>query len=517
MNLMRATATVGGMTMASRVLGFARDILIAALIGAGSIADAFFVAFKLPNLFRRLFAEGAFSAGFVPMFSALLEREGHAAARRFAEEALSVLIVALAVVVAAFEAAMPWILPVLAPGFAADPPRFDLAVALTRITFPYLLLVSVVALYGGVLNAVGRFAAMAATPILLNLCLIGALLGVRDLLPTPAHALAWGVAAAGAAQLAWLAAVAARAGFALRLRVPRWTRQVRELAGRMLPAALGSGVAQVNIAVDLLLASLLPAGSISYLFFADRLTQLPLGVVGVATGTALLPLLSRQLAAGERAAAGTSFSRAVEVALLLSLPAAAALMAAAEPVVRVLFERGAFDAGATGATAAAVTAYAVGVPAYVLVKVLSPGYYARKDTRTPVRVAMVALVANVVLNLILMVPLRHTGLALATALSAWLNAGLLYWFLRHRGHFAPDARLRRAVPRLGLAAVGLALGVWLGAASLAQPLAGPAGARAGALALLVVGGFALYAVLVRITGAARLSEVAAAMRPGPRG
>lgn len=514
MNLLRATATVGGMTMASRVVGFVRDILIAAVIGAGPIADAFFVAFRIPNLFRRLFAEGAFSAGFVPLFLSMRESDGRAAAQRFAEDALAALVVALAVLVGVFEIAMPWLMLGLAPGFASDPSKFDLAVTLTRVTFPYLLLVSAVSLYGGLLNAAGRFAAMAATPILLNVFLIGALLGFGGMLPTAAHALAWGIAAAGVAQLVWLAAWAARAGFVLRPRVPRWTSQVRALGGRMLPAVVGAGVAQINIAVDILLASLLPTGAISYLFFADRLTQLPLGVVGVATGTALLPLLSRQLAAGEGAAASGSFNRAVEIALLLALPAAAALIAAAEPVVQVLFERGAFDPAATAATAAALLAYAVGVPAYVLVKVLSPGYFARGDTRTPVRIAMVALATNVALNLALMGPLQHVGLALATALSAWLNAGLLYGFLRRRGQFVPDARLRRAFPRLVLAAAGLGLGVWLAAAALEAPLAGSAAARVGALALLVVGGLSLYAALVVATGAERPGALRTLARGG---
>ena len=512
MNLFRAIATVGGYTLASRIAGFVRDILIAAIVGAGMVGDAFFVAFKISNLFRRLFAEGAFSAAFVPIFSATLERDGRQAAVAFAEDALAILALTLGVLVALFELSMPWLMLGLAPGFAADPAKFDLAVVLTRVTFPYLLLISLVSLYAGVLNCLGRFAVAAATPILLNLCLIGALLGLRDVLPTPGHALAWGVAAAGVAQLVWIAVATARAGVRLRLRRPRLSPKVRELLRRMLPAAVGSGVAQINIAVDVILASLLPAGSVSYLFFADRLTQLPLGVLGVATGTALLPLLSRAVGRGDASGAQATFNRAAEVALLLALPAAVALVVVAQPIVHVLFERGAFDAAATAATARAVWAYALGVPAYVLIKVLSPGFFAHGDTKTPVRIAVVALLANIVLNLLLMGPLLHAGLALATAISAWLNAGLLVFFLRRRGYFVPDTALRAALPRIGLSAAVLGAALWFATAWLSPWFAAGELVRSGALALLVAGGVVLYTAVAHVTGAARLGALLALAR-----
>ena len=514
MNLFRAIATVGAMTMLSRVLGFARDILIAAMVGPGLIGDAFFVAFKIPNLFRRLFAEGAFAAGFVPIFSELSGDQGRDAAREFAAQALAVLVAALVVLVALFEIAMPWLMMGLAPGFVGDAEKFDLVVTLTRITFPYLLFISVVSLLGGVLNSLGKFAAAAATPILLNLALIGSLIGLADILPTAGHALAWGVAGAGVLQLVWLWVATARAGTALGLRRPVLTAKVRELGRLMLPAVVGSGVAQINIAVDIIIASLLATGSISYLFFADRLTQLPLGVIGVAVGTALLPLLSRQLARGDHDGAANSMNRAVETALVLALPAAAALMIAAEPVVRVLFERGAFDAVATHATALAVIAYASGVPAYVMVKVLSPAFFARKDTKTPVRIAIVALVANIVLNLALMGPMGHVGLALATALAAWLNAGALAWVLARRGNWKVDDRLRRRMPRGLLATGGLGLGLWFAVQWLAEPLAGSGAERIPTLALVVVGGLVLYAVLAHVFGAIKFAEIWALARRG---
>lgn len=515
MALVRYAATVGGPTLISRVLGFARDILIARSLGAGLVADAFFIAFKMPNFFRRLFAEGAFNAAFVPMFSELLEAKDAAQARAFAAQAMSVLLVTLLLFVSILQAAMPWVMYAFAPGFAADPDKFELTIHLTRLTFPYLLFISLVSLMGGVLNSLHRFAATAATPILLNVSLIGSILILARYTATPGHALAWGVSLAGVLQFLWLSLECARAGMSLRLPRPRITPLVRELARRMLPAALGVGVMQVNLVVDVVLASLLPAGSVSYLFYADRLNQLPIGVVGVAVGTALLPMLSRQLGAGRTGEALMTQNRAAEVALLLTLPAAAALMTIAEPLIRVLFERGAFQAHETRATAQALVAYACGLPAYVLIKVLTPGFFARKDTRTPVRIAIIAMVVNIVLNLILMVPLKHAGLALATALSAWLNAVLLGLSLRKRGHLVLDARLKRRLPRMVLASLVMTLGLWLGAEALAAPLAGALMARIAALALLVAGGMALFAAAAQVLGATRLGEFKRLLaRPG---
>ena len=411
--------------MISRVLGFVRDILIAAILGAGPVADAFFVAFKLPNFFRRLFAEGAFNAAFVPLFARHMSEGGKDAARRFAEEVLSVFVVALLLFVTALQVAMPWLMYGFAPGFADDPLRFDLAVALAQITFPYLLFISLVSQLGGVLNALGRFVAAAATPIILNLCLIGALLGLSGFVETPGHALAWGVAAAGAAQFIWLMIACHRAEFGLRLLRPRLTPRVKRLLILVLPGAIGAGVVQINLLIDVVIASLLPRGSVSFLYYADRVNQLPLGVIGVAVGTALLPLLSRQLRAGEHDNAMGSMNRAMEFALLLTVPAAAALMIIPDGIVAVLFERGAFGAVETAATASALAAYALGLPAYVLIKVLGPGFFAREDTVTPVKIAALCVVINLGLNLLLMAPLLHVGIALATAISAWINAGLL--------------------------------------------------------------------------------------------
>jgi len=492
MSLARPAVTVGVYTMASRVLGFVRDMLVAAYLGAGPVADAFFVAFKFPNFFRRLFAEGAFASAFVPMFAGTLAANGTLAARGFAESALSILLVALFALTAVAEFAMPWIVAVVAPGFAGDPTRATLAVEFTRITFPYLLFISLVSLQGGVLNSLDRFAAVAATPILLNLCMIGGLLALVGTLPTPGHALSWGVLAAGLAQFLFLAWACRRAGLPLRLPRPRLSGEVKTLLKRMLPVALGSGAAQVNLVVDVIMASLLPAGSISWLYYADRVYELPLAVIGIAIGTALLPRLSRQVRTGELADAQATQNRALEGAMLLTLPATAALIVLAEPIVAALFERGAFGAADVRASAVALVAYSVGLPAYVAIKVLAPAFYAREDTRTPVRIAVLCVAVNTVVGFASMQVIGHVGLALATALSATLNAGLLWRALARNGNFVADARLRSRLPRQIAAAATMALLLWL-ALGPAAPFLAPHGAsRYLALAGLIGLGLAGY-------------------------
>ncbi len=512
MALLGSIATVGSYTMLSRILGFARDILIAAMLGVGPVADAFFVAFKLPNFFRRLFAEGAFNAAFVPLFTARLTEDGHAAARRFAEETFAVLVVTLIVLCTALQIAMPWAMHVFAPGFVGDPERFDLTVELARITFPYLIFISLVSQLGGILNSLGRFAAAAATPILLNLCLIAALVGLTPVLATAGHALAWGVFAAGIVQFLWLIVACRRAGMTFRLPRPRLNPRVKRLLVLILPGAVGAGVVQINLMIGVIIASLLPTGSISYLYYADRIYQLPLGVIGVAVGTALLPLLSRQLRAGADADAMASLNRALEFSILLALPAAAALMVMPGPIVSALFERGAFDAGAARATAEALVAFSAGVPAYVLVKVLAPGFFARHDTATPVKIAALSVVLNIGLSLALMGPLLHVGIALAQAISAWVNAILLAVMLLRRGHLVLDARLKDRLARICLASVGMAAVLFAAASGLAPMLAGGAAARGAALAMLVLGGLAVYGALALALGAAALADIRGALR-----
>jgi putative peptidoglycan lipid II flippase len=515
LNIVKAAVTVGSFTLVSRVLGFIRDLMMAATLGASAMADAFFLSFKLANLLRRLFAEGAFNAAFVPLFARALEGEGEAEARAFAEQALAVMTTVLLVVVLLAELAMPWLVRALAPGFEPAGERYGLAVELSRITFPYLMFISLAALFSGVLNSIGRFAAAAFAPIILNVVLIATLL-LASLHPaTPAHALAWGVFAAGILQLAWVAVAARRNGMHLRLRPPRLTPRLKRLFRLMVPGAIGSGVYQINLVVDTWFASLLPVGAVSYLFYADRLNQLPLGIIGIAIGTALLPMLSRQFRAGQHQAASHTQNRAIEMGLLLTLPAAAALIVLAEPIIGVLFERGAFSAAHTAATAAALVAFSLGLPAYVLIKVLVPAFFAREDTATPVKVAAGCLVANVALILVLIGPLAHVGIALATAISNALNVAGLALILKRRGYLRLDARLRRRLPRIALSTLVMALAL-LAADRL---LAGLAPALA--LAVTIAVGGAVFVAAAVLTGAAdpadlrrQLSRRENAVEPG---
>ncbi len=504
MALLRSAATVGGYTMVSRVLGFVREMLVAAFLGASPISDAFFVALRLPNMFRSLFAEGAFSAAFVPLFAGKVAREGHEAARRFAEDALAVLLTVLLVFLLLGEMLTPFILDVIAPGFRAEPEKFKLAVQLTRIMFPYLLFISLTALQGGVLNSLERFAAMAFTPVLLNLFLIAVLVGVR---PLRGDDLAWAVAAAGLAQFLWLMYSCWQAGMPLSLPRPRLTPEVKQLLRIMLPGVFGAGVLQINLVVSTAMASLLPTGAVSYLNYADRLNQLPLAVLGIAVGTAILPPLSRQVRLGDDAGAITTQNRGLELALLLTVPAAIGLAIAAEPILAVLFQHGRFTAFDTAATAPALGAYAAGLPAFVMVKVMAPGYFARQDTKTPVKIGAATMAVNVVLTLGLGWLLAQTGIALALSIAGWLNALLLIAVLNRRGQFALDRRMRRALPRILLAGFGMGVLLLVLRWLLADALAARFAVKLAALAGLVGGGLLGFALLALVFGAADLGEL----------
>jgi putative peptidoglycan lipid II flippase len=458
--MLRSVFTVGAWTLVSRVLGFARDMLIAAKLGAGPMADAFFVALKLPNLFRRFFGEGAFNAAFVPAFAQALTQRGQLAARQLAERMATLMALWLSVLTVAGLLAMPWVMQVLAPGFSAVPDKFALAVELTRITFPYLPLICLTALVSGVLNGLGKFAAAAAAPIFFNVLSMAALFALAPIVATPAHALAWGVTLSGIVQLAFVMWAAARAGMPVHfLKLPKLAPEVRDVLRKMVPGLVGAGVTQLNLAIDVIIASFLPSGSVSYLYYADRVAQLPLGVIGAAVATALLPLLAKQLYGGQALSAHRSMNRAVEISLALTLPAAIALAVLALPILQALFQRGAFGAEEARLTSHALIAYAAGLPAFVLVKVFVPGFFARGDTATPVKIGIACVALNLALNLVLMGPLQHVGVALSTTLAAWANAGALALLLARRGHLVPDRRLRRAAPRLLGAA--LAMGVVL--------------------------------------------------------
>ncbi|MFD1380779.1 murein biosynthesis integral membrane protein MurJ [Fodinicurvata halophila] len=501
-----------GLTAVSRVLGFIRDILIAAGLGSGPVADAFFVAFRFPNLFRRLFAEGAFNAAFVPLFSARLEQEGREAARRFAGDVLSVMLSGLLLFTALCLALMPWIMQLIAPGFTENSEKFALTVELTRIAFPYLLAMVVTALLGGVLNSLYRFAAAAAAPIILNLFFIAALtVALPHFATAPGHVLAWTVTLAGLAQVVFLALCARRAGMSLRLPRPRLTPGVRRLLALMVPGVLSAGVMQINLLIGTMIATL-QAGAVSYLYYADRVYQLPLGILGIGIGVVLLPDLSRKLRAGAGEAARDSMNRALEYALLLTLPATFALALVPESLVTGLFQRGAFDDEAARATGQALAAFAIGLPSYVLVKLFQPAFFAREDTRTPFHLTLVSILANVALSLLLFWRIGFVGIALATAISSWLHVVLLVVVLSRRGFLEPDRRLLdRSLRSLLASALMGGLLLVLAPQVNAWLAMGPLG-QAAALALLVGSGLAVYALAALLLGAVTLGEVKRLLR-----
>lgn len=512
MKLYRSFATVGGLTMLSRVFGFLRDILIAALLGSGAVADAFFVAFRFPNLFRRLFGEGAFNAAFVPLFAKRLEGDGREAARAFAEEAMAGLVFILLILTIIAELTMPFLMYGLAPGFDATPEKFDLAILLTRITMPYLLCMSLVAMMSGVLNSFGKFVESSSVSIVLNVTMMTATLlamwlGYKND-PMAGVIQAWGVFAAGILQLALLMDGLRRNDIWLKLRWPRMTEGMRRLIRLGIPGIVAGGVTQINIVIGTVIASL-QNGAVSYLYYADRVYELPLAIVGIAVGVVLLPDVSRHLRAENHTAVMDSQNRSLEFSMLLTLPAAVALAIVPAPIVSGLFERGAFTAADTPATAYALGIFALGLPGFVLIKVFSPAYFAREDTKTPMIYATISLVANTLGSIALFFLFRsmglmpHLGIAVATTLGGWLNAGLLFATLVRRGHFVADVRLREKMPRIVLASALMGVALWFLDGWLSDRFAAGASQieRIVALAVLVAAGLAVYGIAVFATGA----------------
>jgi len=473
-------------------------------MGTGALAEAFLVAFKLPNFFRRLFAEGAFSAAFVPMFAGTLAEKGKEKAAEFAQQVLAVLTWSLVLFVIIMEVSMPWVMVALAPGFRDDPTQFALATDLTRITFPYLLCISLVSLFAGVLNSLGKFAVVAAMPIMLNMCLIFSLLFVVPYAPTSAHALSWGVAVAGVLQLTWIIIITRRNGVSLHLKLPRLTPDVRLFLRKMAPGIIGAGVVQINLWIDIVIATFLP-GAIAFLYYADRVNQLPLSIIGTAMGAALLPWLSTQIRQEKMKEAISSQNRALEIVLFFTIPATIALLLIAEPIISVLFERGEFSAEASRATAYGLMGYALGLPAFVMVKVFSVSFFAHGNTKTPVIIASVALVTNVVLNIVLVLWFQkigimpHIGLAVATSISSWLNLTMLAVTLHRYGHFQLDPALLKRLLRILIACAVMAI-VLVGAQLLVVDLLDGEGSLK-VLALIIViasGGISFIAVAIML-------------------
>lgn len=507
MSFYKAIATVGGLTFLSRICGFARDILTATYLGAGPVADAFFVALKLPNFFRRMTAEGAFSVSFVPLFAKDLETEGRASAIKFAEEAQAMMLGVLIPFTVVAIVAMPWVLMLIAPGFGSTPERYQLAVDLSRITFPYIVLMSLASLLGGILNSFDRFGPFAAAPILFNLTLIVAMLFFADLAGSAGHAMAWGVAVAGILQFAWLVWCCRKIGIRLHIRKPRLTPRIRILFRKMVPGIFGAGVAQINIFVDMIIASLLPVGAISFLYYADRMYQLPLSVVGIAIGTAILPMLTRALASDDAKAAPRLFRQGFELSLMLALPATAAYLLMAPEIMQVLFVRGEFTQDNSYHAALALMGYSVGLPAFILAKLLSAAFFARHDTATPVRYAVICALMNTALALLLSQLMKeqglgHVGIALATGTTAWVNVALLAITLHKRGMLMIDASSFARAGEIVALTVLMGAVLW-GGSHLVLPyltLAGQVSQLLGVLGVLALGG-TTYAIGLFASGA----------------
>jgi putative peptidoglycan lipid II flippase len=519
-SLARNAGTVGGLTAVSRVFGFLRDMLMARLLGAGLVADAFQLAFVLPNTFRRLFAEGAFSVAFVPMYTRALEAEGDAAATRFAAQVLSIFVWVLAAVSVLAMLAMPWAVDLLAGDFREVAGKFALTVALARITFPYLALISLVAMLSGLLNARGRFAPGAATPLILNFVLLGAI-GAGALLrragyddPAIGFMLGAAVTVAGAAQLVFMVWQVRRAGVVLKLAAPRLTPEVRRLALRIVPATAGAGIYQASQFVDTFFATSLQQGSLTLLKYADRLEQLPIGVIGMALGTAILPMLARHIHADDDAGGRRLQAEAIELATLLTLPAAAALAVCAHAFVAALFVGGRFTPGDGAVMSEIVVALVSGLPAYVLVKVLQPAFFSRGDTGTPMWVAGGALLTNIALNFVVVPRFGIVGLAAATVATAVINVAGLVVILWLRGWFAIDARLLSRLARQLAATAAMAL-VLVSVLPLMAPLCtGSLVSRLAGLGGLVGAGLAAFLAAALLTGALDKRRIATLGRRG---
>ncbi|MDD3669575.1 MAG: murein biosynthesis integral membrane protein MurJ [Alphaproteobacteria bacterium] len=479
MSLLKSIAAVSGGTAVSRIVGLVRDMLVAKYLGATLMSDAFFVAFRFPNLFRSLLAEGTLNVAFVPLLTGELHAAGKKSAREFAAAVFSFLFYVLLIFVVIIEIVMPGLMFLLAPGFGQIPGKLALTTTLSRIAFPFLMAVSLVSLMAGILNSLGKFGAAALTPTILNLCMIAGLIGLTPFIASeyaPAYALAWGVLIAGVCELAFLGYFLWKNDFTFRLLGPvralfRLSGPVKTLLKKMGPGVLGSGVYQINLCLDTIFVSFVGAGAISWLNYANRLFQLPVGMIGVAIGTALLPVLSRHIRAGEYAQANIQLNRGLELSLAMSLASTIGLVLLATPIIGVLFEHGVFTRADTIRTADALMIYALGLPAYMTTKALSPFFYARGDTKTPVKIAICGVVLNSVAAITLMQVWGYIGIALATTIATWVNAAQYFVRVRKSRQFARDDLFRFRAPRIVVACIlmGVALGVGTAAARAADP------------------------------------------------
>ena len=498
--LLKSTATVGANTMLSRVLGLVRDVVIAWGFGASGATDAFFVAFRLPNFLRRLFAEGAFSQAFVPIVGEYKSQRSHEEVRELTAHVAGNLGAVLLAVTALGVLAAPVLVMIFAPGFLEDDAKYTLTVQMVRITFPYILFVSLTAFAAGLLNTYGHFGVPAFTPVLLNLALIGAALWFAPLMAEPVTALAWGVLVAGLAQLAFQLPFLKHLGLLVVPRISRAHEGVRRIVRLMLPAAFGASVAQVNLLVDTLIASFLATGSVSWLYYSDRMVEFPLGVFAIAMATVILPSLAKQHAEEATESFSDTLDWAMRWVVVVATPSALGLALLASPILMTLFQYGEFSGRDVHMASLSLMAYATGLIGFMLIKVLAPGYFARQDTRTPVRVGIIALVANLVLNLALVVPLQHAGLALATSLAAFINAALLYRGLRREGIHRPRPGWTGFIAKIVFANVLMAAFLFYARGEPSLWLAADITDRVVRLSLMVIGGAAIYALCLIAVG-----------------
>jgi putative peptidoglycan lipid II flippase len=502
MKLLRSLSAVGGFTF-----GFIRDVITASLLGTGAAMDALVIAMKLPSLLRRLLAEGAFNAAFVPMYAGLLAKEGKQSANSFAEEVLSVFVVCLMVIVVVVELLMSWLIPAFVPGFAATPERLELAIAYSRITFPFILFISLTALYSGILNSFDRFAAAAASPMAGNIFVIGFVMGMSVYVSDSGILIAGAIAGCGVVQLLWVLVPAYKNGTALSLKVPRLTPRVKQLLKRMAPVALGSGVHQFNVLIGTLIASILPVSGISYLYYAERLNQLPLSVIGTAMSTVLLPMLAKCIRAGRHDEAKAMQNQGVELSMLLTVPAMIGLVILAEPLVKMLYERGAFDAAAAQQTSYALMAYSIGLPAYVLTKIFDTSFYAQEDAVTPLKIAGVAVAVDIVLSVVLIGSMQHVGIALATAAAAWVNVILLAYVLNRRNFLNVTERLTRFSLGLIVATASTGCVLWYLKPRVMHMVLEGGTQRIVGVSMLVISGLATYIITARMLGILNFKEL----------
>ncbi len=498
--MVKSTVTVSSMTLLSRMLGFIRDMVVARIFGAGLETDAFFVAFKIPNFMRRLFAEGAFALSFVPVLSEYKAQRDHDEIKRLTDDVAGTFGAVLLLITVIGVLAAPLLIAIFAPGFIDEPGKYDLATEMLRLTFPYIFFISLTAFAGGILNTYGRFGVPAFTPVLLNLVLISCALWLAPQMDEPIMALAWGVFFAGLAQLLFQFPFLAKLKLLPRPRFNRKNKGVQKIKTLIIPALFGSSVAQINLLLDTLIASFLVTGSVTWLYFSDRLVEFPLGILGIALATVILPNLSQQHAAASTEAFSKTLDWALRWVLIVGTPAMVGLFLLAGPMLTTLFQYGAFSQHDVEMAAGSLMAYSIGLMGFILVKVLAPGFYARQDTKTPVKIGIIAMLANMVMNLILVFPLAHVGLALATSLSAFLNAFLLFRVLRREGVYRPEAGWLTLMLQVLAANLAMAALLWWGAGDLQNWFAWSGWQRSMQLLLWVAAGAALYFVVLLLCG-----------------